>query len=62
MIAFRMGLLLLVVHRREAADPAEVDGAGDDLANLIEIQRLEQVLEGAQRHGLDGGLGGAVGA
>ena len=51
---------LLVVHGRRAADLAEVDGPGHDVAKLPQVQRLEQVVEGAELHGLDGRLGGPV--
>ena len=41
--------------------PAQLQGPLHHLAQLVEVDRLEQILEGAALHGLDGRLGGGVG-
>ena len=50
-----------MIDRRHAADPAGVDRAVHDAAELVEVQRLQQVLEGPQLHRLDRGFRGPVG-
>ena len=60
LVALDLRRAVLVVHGRRAADLADVDGPRHHVAKLVQVQRLEQVLEGPQLHGLDGGLGGPV--
>ena len=38
-----------------------LEGAFDHLAEVLQVHGLDQVIEGAALHRLDGGLGGAVG-
>jgi hypothetical protein len=41
--------------------PASVGGLTDQQEHLREIKWLEQVIKGAELHGLNGGLGSAIG-
>ena len=61
LIVFCRDRLLLVIHRRHAADPTEMDGTANNAAKLVEVQGLEQVLERAKLHRLDGGVRASVG-
>ena len=48
-------------HGRHVHQPGRLEGPVEHLAEAVEVHRLDQVIEGAALHGLDGRLGGAVG-
>ncbi len=56
----RSGSVLGRQHRRRLHQPGRFEGAVDDLAEPIEVHRLDEVIEGAAFHRLDGRLRGAV--
>ena len=47
-------------HGGHVHEPADGQRPADDLAHLTQFQRLEQVVEGAELHGLDGVVGVAA--
>ncbi len=49
-------------HRGDVHGPADGQRPADDLAHLTQLQRLEEVVEGAELHGLDGVVGVAAAA
>ena len=56
-----VGAVLGRQHGRHAHQPGRLEGAVEDLAESLQIDRLDEVIEGAALHGLDGRLRGAVG-
>ena len=56
-----VGALLGRQQRGHAHQAGGLEGAVEDLAEPVEVDRLDEVVEGALLHRLDGGLGGAVG-
>ena len=52
--------LFLRQHGRRLHQPGRIEGAAQQSAEALEIERLDEVIEGAAFHRLDGGVGGAV--
>ena len=46
----------LAEHERQTHAGGHVERLADDLLELLQVERLVQVVEGAQLHGLDGGI------